>query len=261
MTKQYFLLDQYPHPNSFKKIWKFGSPKPYPLFDTTALVEYKDKGPMLLAGNIENLLTDYKANPRNWSGLIITTNATDEQLLNHLRSLLFVTYPPESKGILTYYDVHTAYYLFNFTEPEYLNQWLGPIQSLHWYGGTWQQQANNQLQWLEVKQPDTRAKDPIKEFCPLTEGQQQGLLVARQHKYVFDWIENKDQDFNQTYQHFQEAIQLRFDELQYLKKYLELRAKYPQHITPIQLTGNNAQERLTNLENFWNAREQEEIYG
>lgn len=257
---QYFLLDQYPNPAMFKQIWKYGSPKIHALFDNTSLNEYKNKGPMLLSSGIEKLLNEYKANPEKWSGMIITTHETEEKLIQHLRALLFITYPPESKGILTYYDKHTAHYLFNNTETADLSQWLGPIHSIQWYGGSWQQQANNELSWHEITVPENKTHEPIAEFTPLTTQQQQGLLLARQQKYAYDWSLNNEQSFDLTYQHLQEAIRLNFDELQYLNNYLVLRSRNAEKMTPIQLAGNNTQERLTNLENYWNQYSQDDVY-
>lgn len=255
--KQWLLLDQFSKEISLKQIWKLSSPKMYYLFDDTSLSEYKEEGPLLFGGDIKALLADYQTNPTNWHGLIINSSQTEQELIKHLRALLFVTYPPESKGILSYYNIHTASYFSSNTEPAAIATWLGPINSLKWYGGTWQQQANEQLQWYEIENPATQATSSIAEFYPLTEQQQQALTLARQHKYAYDWAESYQQDFNQTYQHLQEAITLDFDEIQYLRQYLELRAKYPQQSIPELIEGTNAQQRLDYLNNTWRIKGRE----
>lgn len=248
---QFFLLDTYNFTGSVNQLWKKDSPKIYPLFATTLLDHYKEEGPTFITGNIENLLHTCQTQPENWPGLLITSSATEQALLTYLRSLLFVTYPPESKGVLTYYDRHTATYLFNYTEKEQLSYWLGPIESMKWYGGTWQQQANNRLSWQEISQTIPINSNTLSPYSPLTIRQQQGLTLARQEKYAYDWSQNHDQAYDAIYQHLQEAIQLDFDELNYLDQYLTLRAKHPHQLTPVQLTGSNTAQRLANLENFW----------
>lgn len=248
--QDYFLFNQYQNKQMLKRIWQLvAAPTVEYLFAQTNLEQDKTAGPILIYGNLTKLIAEYHNNPTDWPGLHIRSLANPEQLLKHLRALLFVTYPPDSKGILTYYDIRTLYYFFNFTEPEMLATYLGPIQILKWHGSTWLDQQNPA--WHEITNPtNADTSNKLQAYQSITKQQQQGLSLARQHKYIHDWSKKMLIPIEQTTQYFDQAIKLGLDRIAYLDQYMTLRASYPNKTIPANLQGS-AQYKLSHLENLW----------
>ncbi|MFD1261665.1 DUF4123 domain-containing protein [Entomomonas asaccharolytica] len=248
--QNYFLFNQYQNKQILKRIWRYSAtPKIEYLFAQTDLDQDKTSGPILVYGDLIKLLAEYNNNPTDWPGLYIDSNATPEQLLKHLRALLLVTYPPESKGVLTYYDTRTLHYFFNFTEPEMLATYLGPIQTLKWYGNTWIDQQN--LQWHEINNStQLETLPPLQPYQVITERQQEGLSLARQHKYIYDWSQKMQISIQEVNQYFNQAIELGFDRIDHLAQYMTLRKNNPHKALPESLTGN-AQQKINYLQNIW----------
>lgn len=250
MIQNYFLFNQYQNKQLLKRIWRYSmTPKIEYLFAQTILDQDKTEGPVLVYGDLTKLKAEYNNNPADWLGLYIDSDTSPEQLLKHLRALLFVTYPPESKGVLTYYDTHTMHYFFNYTEPEVIATYLGPIQFLKWYGNTWLEQQNPR--WHQItNQANRKEAITLQPFHTITKLQQQGLSLARQHKYIYDWSQKMLMPIAQTNEYFEQAIMLGFDRLDYLDQYMTLRANNPSKSIPENLQGD-AGQKLNYLKSFW----------
>ncbi|PKM29684.1 MAG: hypothetical protein CVV07_08230 [Gammaproteobacteria bacterium HGW-Gammaproteobacteria-11] len=176
------------------------NPDPVQLFEGTAFSPQASQSPLLFSlsasGGLASSLAD---NPNALTGLLITTQASRAQLLQQLRSLLEARFLQGRKALLRYYDPRVASYLLPTCSESLQPRWLGPINDIAWYGGTWADEFADGKQWhllRHVQQPD--AKIPATPLA-LNDTQLQRLVDQGYEHFAWRWLaDNKGYAMAQT---------------------------------------------------------------
>lgn len=221
------------------------------LLADTDLHVIRDQGPLLvhlpLGDPLNNVLPQETA---PWPGLRIVCAAPKQQLLDHLRRMLTVRFGGHYKSLLTYYNVQTASYFFDEMDALELSRWLGPIESLMWYGGPW-------VTKVEDTQGVQSVINPALDVTPLTIEPELGLkqekklqqCLIERHAYV--WSRATGSNYRKALDHIHEGLRHGFCDSAVLDNWLTLRARFASAAVPPILPGDNPHQRFANLANYW----------
>ncbi|WP_297843629.1 DUF4123 domain-containing protein [Pseudomonas sp.] len=221
------------------------------LFAHTPLHKVRGQGPLLIRMAPGSPLSQaFPQESEDWPGLIIVCSAPKQQLLAHLRRMLTVRFGEHHKSLLTYYNVQTASYFFDSMDAQELSIWLGPIESLTWYGGPWGDKVDDTQGRQFVVNPNLEV--PALTDEPLLSPRQQNKLqqcLLEHHAYT--WSYANGSDYRETLHHVHEGLRLGFNISAVLDKWLALRAKFPSAAVPSDLSGDTQQARFKALTNYW----------
>ncbi|MEB0041644.1 MULTISPECIES: DUF4123 domain-containing protein [unclassified Pseudomonas] len=221
------------------------------LLADTELHLIRDQGPLLiqlpLGDPLNNVLAQASA---PWPGLRIVCAAPKRQLLEHLRRMLTVRFGRHYKSLLTYYNVQTASYFFDAMDPLELSRWLGPIESLTWYGGPWAAKVEDTQGRKSVINP-TLSVTPLTVEPELSVRQENNLRQCLLERHAYVWSRATGSNYRTTLDHIHEGLRHGFYDSTVLDNWLTLRARFPSASVPPTLPGDNPQQRFANLANYW----------
>lgn len=249
----WFLLDTMCRPDIVKQ-FKEHFEEFYPwdqLFADTPLHEICEQGPLLVrmsAGSPLSQAMPYQW--RVWPGLVIICSASKQQLLAHLRRMLTVQYGEHYSCVLTYYNVQTASYFFDAMDAEELSTWLGPIESLTWYGGPWADKVDGTQGRQFVINPRLEVP-PLAANPQLSQKQKSKLQQCLLERLAYTRSCAAGTDYRQTLHHVHEGLSLEFTNNTVLDHWLVLRGLFPLDAIPAHLSGASQQARLETLTNYW----------
>ncbi|WP_193074209.1 DUF4123 domain-containing protein [Pseudomonas sp. FME51] len=223
----------------------------YRLFDNTELASYSAQSPVLV--NIEcspGLLMAFHEEPKHWPGLLLQTSQCSAELLQHLRHILIVNFEGERKGVLRYYNPRTASYFF-VGQRTGLATWLGPIEKLSWYGGTWRDEAEETTGLHTTTNPvaDTWQPSTTQEPLRLTHEQEQALQCQQAENFLYQWWLGQQPPVpsSQAWIWLEEGQQLDLHSTNALTDYLDIRRRYPHHPLPTGRSEASDIEKITYL--------------
>ncbi|TBU76687.1 hypothetical protein DNK06_15455 [Pseudomonas daroniae] len=228
------------------------NPDPSRLYDGTELAAYTDESLLLFSVSANpSLLRAMQDDPETWPGLLITAGCKRDDLLTHLRYILLVRFETERKGVLRYSIPRTASYFFPACAAETHLTWLGPIQSLSWYGGTWQDSANGRAAWQTVENTSAAAWRPTTAIGTLflDSGQEQALGRQQAESFLYQWwARQRITPFDEARGYLDEGMAAGFFSADALTAYLNLRSAYAHLPPPAELCPGSDTERLHELE-------------
>ncbi|MCU1763851.1 DUF4123 domain-containing protein [Pseudomonas sp. 14P_8.1_Bac3] len=221
------------------------------LFEDTELQALREDGPALIdLRTCPALAESCYSQTQVWRGLLIVSEASSSQLLEHLRRMLTVTIGLHHRAVLSYYNPNTASYFFDACDALELSRWLGPINRLHWFGGTWADRAIGSQGWQHLLNPEL-AVSPLAVEESLSPRQREKLQTCLLEQHAWHWNQATGTDYHRLWAHVQEGLMLGFRERPVLDGWLWLRLQYPRASLVQPLSGRTQQERLENLRNRW----------
>lgn len=251
-TPQWLLLDGPGAPRASVALAKtFAHLTRYWLFEGTEMHALRAQGPALVdLANCPALADLCHEQPQIWRGLLLCSDASPAQLLAHLRRMLTVTVGLQHRALLSYFNPHTASYFFDACDASELSRWLGPIRQVHWFGGTWADQAIGCQGWQQLSNPQLAVRSlGIEEG--LSQRQLDKLQTCLLEQHAWQWAESTGTDYERLWSHVQEGLALGFSERAVLDEWLWLRLQYPAHRPAQTLAGLTQQERLECLRYLW----------
>jgi hypothetical protein len=252
LTAQWLLLDVPGEPRAGAALrQQFAQARQFLLFDGTEFQPLREYGPVLVDLEQCPLLAGLcHREPHVWSGLLLTSEASPSQLLDHLRRMLTVSFGLHHRALLSFYNPHTASYFFDACDAQELSRWLGPISQLRWFGGTWADRAIGSQGWQQLFNPGLAVSALAIEET-LTPRQQDTLQTCMLEQHAWHWSRSTGTDYNRLWSHVQEGLALGFSERAVLDGWLWLRLQYPDALPVQPLPGSTQQERLDTLRNLW----------
>jgi Domain of unknown function (DUF4123) len=251
-SAQWLLLDVPGSPDAGWKLQqRFADTPRYALFENTDLHALRDQGPQLIELSAQSSLAQCcHGEPADWPGLLLVSSVPSEQLLGHLRRMLTVTFGLHYKGLLSYYNPFIASYFFDACDARELSRWLGPIDKVYWYGGTWADRAIGSVGWQHLVNPRLVVSELAIEDN-LSLHQQGKLQVCLLERHAWHWSRSTGHDYGSIWSCVQEGLEQGFSESAVLDGWLRLRLQYPSATPEEHLPGRTQQERLDSLRNRW----------
>ncbi|WP_347903806.1 DUF4123 domain-containing protein [Pseudomonas purpurea] len=251
-TPQWLLLDVPGSPQSALNLQQqFADVPRFSVFEGTDLHAVRASGPLLVELSPRSMLgAECRREPLAWPGLLLASPAPMSQLLEHLQRMLTVTFSLHYKGLLSYYNPQTASYFFDVDDAGELSRWLGPINQLHWYGGTWADQATGSLGWQHLVNPRLAVSGLAIEDS-LSAGQQARLQTCLLERHAWHWCRSTGRDYDLIWRHLQEGLEWGLSDSPVLDGWLRLRLQHPSATVPLDWPGYTQQERLDYLRNRW----------
>jgi Domain of unknown function (DUF4123) len=221
------------------------------LFADTEMACIREQGPLLLPISIDEQSVLMSEGQNNvWPGLFIVCPAPRETLLAHLRRMLIVRFSDQHKSLLTYYNVQTASYFFDAMDPDELSRWMGPTESITWFGGPWSDKVDG-LHGRQFVVNPKRVVSPLVDEPWLSSRQEKKLQQCFVERHAYDWSRTSGHAYRSTLNHLREGLSYGFNDAALLDEWLTLRAKFPSASVPRQLPGDSPRERFENLSNYW----------
>lgn len=221
------------------------------LFEGTDLHALRDHGPQLIDLSVHpGLAQCIREQPQDWPGLLLETSMASGPLLAHLRRMLTVTFGLHYKALLSYYNPFTASYFFDACDARELSRWLGPVDKLYWYGGTWADRALGSLGWQQLVNPRLPVS-PLAVEDNLSLRQQGKLQTCLLEQRAWDWSRATGHDYARIWSCVQEGLEQGFSESTVLDGWLRLRLHYPSARLDEPLPQGSPQERLDSLRRRW----------
>lgn len=251
-TPQWLLLDVPGSPQSALNLQQqFAELPRVALFEGTDLHAILASGPLLVELNPHSpLCVACRYEPQAWPGLLLVSPAPQAQLLAHLQRMLTVTFGLHYKGLLSYYNPQTASYFFDMDDAGELSRWLGPIDQLYWYGGTWADQATGSQGWQHLVNPRL-AVGALAIEDNLSLRQQARLQACLLERHAWHWSRSTGRDYDLIWRYLQEGLEWGLSDNRVLDGWLRLRLQYPSARVPSDWPGHTQQERLDHLRNLW----------
>ncbi|MDB6048437.1 MAG: hypothetical protein JWR17_1183 [Pseudomonas sp.] len=224
------------------------------LFAHTQLHPLRDQGPLLIRMAPGSPLSQaFPQESEDWPGLIIVCAAPKQQLLAHLRRMLTVRFSEHLISVLTYYNVQTASYFFDGMDALELSLWMGPMESLTWYGGPWGDKVDDSQGRQFVINPKLNV--PVLTVEPtLSLRQQNKLQQCLLERHAYQWNDAAGNHYRETLRHVHEGLGLGFNISAVLDEWLALRAMHPSNSVPSVLYGDTQRARLETLAHYWQGR-------
>jgi Domain of unknown function (DUF4123) len=248
----WLLLDTPSHPAVIDEVKRaFPDARYYELFADTEVDCIREQGPQLLRLSVDEDLVHMSDDQVNaWAGLFIISPAPVETLLAHLRRMLIVRFSDQHKSLLTYYNVQTASYFFDAMDVDELSCWMGPAESITWFGGPWGDKVDGLNGRQYVVNPGRAVSALIHEpwLSPKQEKKLQQCFVER-HAYY--WSRTFGHDYRRTLRHVHEGLSYGFIDGTLLDEWLTLRARFPNASVPKMLPGDCQRTRFDKLANYW----------
>ncbi|SEM89240.1 protein of unknown function [Pseudomonas sp. ok272] len=221
------------------------------LFEGTDLHALRDQGPQLIDLAAHPVLAQcLHEQPQDWPGLLLETSVAPGPLLAHLRRMLTVTFGVHYKAVLSYYNPFIASYFFDACDARELSRWLGPVEKLYWYGGTWADRALGSQGWQQLVNPRLPVS-PLAVDDNLSLRQQGKLQTCMLERRAWDWSRSTGHDYARIWSCVQEGLAHGFNESRVLDGWLRLRLRYPSGRLDESLPGDTQQEQLDSLRGRW----------
>jgi len=190
--------------------------------------------------------------PQTWRGLLLASDASQQTLLNHLRRMLSVSFGLNHRALLGYYNRQTASYFFDACDAADLSRWLGPIQLLRWFGGTWADLAIGSEGWQQLRNPQW-VVEPLSVDESLTRRQRERLQTCLLEQHIWRWCQSLRVDYQTIAVHVQQGLALGFSDRAVLDGWLWLRLLNPRAVLVVPPAGLTQPERLDVLRRQWGA--------
>ncbi|WP_426142623.1 DUF4123 domain-containing protein [Pseudomonas sp. DWP3-1-2] len=221
------------------------------LFDSTRLAAFDEQSPLLVKHAGSKLVSAIQQAPLQWPGVILHSEHGRAAVLAHLRQILFVNFEQTRQGVLRYSNTSTASYFFPACSATELKFWLGPLNHLSWYGGTWRDKATGQLRWHEIENAAANdwAEPTFAHLPTLSSTQQQALERQQKEHFLYQWwLKHPQVEFAHGWDWLSEGMDLHFTQPATLNGYLALRSRYPTHPLPGSLPQGTEAQRLEQLQ-------------
>jgi len=221
------------------------------LFEGTEWHALREQGPVLVdLRSCPALVDSCYGDAQRWPGLLVQSDASAPSLLAHLRRMLTVTFGLHHRALLSYYNPITASYFFDACDAGELSCWLGPINQLRWFGGTWADRAVGCEGWQRVSNPGLTVRLLAVEES-LSAHQRERLQTCMLEQHAWHWSRSTGTDYVHLWAHVQEGLALGFSERPVLDGWLWLRLQHPEAVPVLPLSGLSQQARLDNLRDMW----------
>ncbi|MGE8066400.1 DUF4123 domain-containing protein [Pseudomonas sp. NPDC089569] len=221
------------------------------LFEGTEWHGVREQGPILIdLRSCQALAQACRRDASLWPGLLLTSEASAPTLLDHLRRMLTVSVGLHHRALLGFYNPHTASYFFDACDAGELSRWLGPINRVQWFGGTWADRGIGSQGWQQLSNPGL-AVSPLEIEENLTRRQHEKLHTCLLEQHAWQWSRSTATDYASLWCYLQEGLTLGFHERAVLDGWLWLRLQHPDAVPVPPLSGRTPQERLDNLRSRW----------
>lgn len=225
-----------------------GAPDPIRLFDGTELASCEEESPLLINAQANpSLLAAMQNQPFDWPGLQLENTGSLDDLLAHLRQILFIRFDEQRRGVLRYSRPRTASYFFPACSDETLPVWLGPIHSLSWYGGTWRDSADGHDAWQRLvnHQASVWCPNTTTHELHLDAHQEEALKRQQGEHFLYQWwARQRGIRFETAWNYLTDGMQSGFASAELLSVYLDLRNANPHVTPPAELPAGSDKERL-----------------
>ena len=254
---QWLLLERTEH--LLPELYRLGEdPDPIRLFDGTELDACEEESPLLI--NVQSnpsLLIALQNEPQAWPGLLMESASTSDELLAHLRHILFIRFGHERRGVLRYSRPRTASYFFPACDNETRSIWIGPIYSLRWYGGTWRDSSQGLQAWqcIENSQANQWRQNATVHELHLNTQQEKALQHQQGEHFLYQWWERQSGVlFETAWSYLRDGMNAGFVAAESLGTYLDLRRTYPNGAHPASLPPGCDADRLAYLGEYLERR-------
>lgn len=221
------------------------------LFHGTEFQPVDEQGPWLIdLRDFPALSSLCHADPQTWQGLLLGCAAPEQRLREHLQRMLTVSVGLDHRALLNYYNRQTASYFFDACDARQLSCWLGPIDWLRWFGGTWADLAGGSQGWQQLRNPGL-AVEPLRVEQSLTRQQRERLHRCLLDQHVWRWSQSTGNGYGLISSFQEQGLALGFSEQALLDDWLWLRLQHPRaELTPLP-QGLTPRQRLELLRRRW----------
>lgn len=252
MDAQWLLLDRVDSPRAMHTLRQgFAGVQSFWLFDDTEFQSARELGPQLI--NLQGcpaLNSLCQRDPQTWRGLLLHSSRPGEELLAHLRRMLTVSLGLSHRALLGFYNRQTASYFFDACDARELSRWLGPVQHVTWFGGTWADRAVGSEGWQQLHNPGLAvARLGVEES--LSPRQRERLQTCLLEQHAYRWSQSMGVAYPQLWSHAQQGLMLGFTDRSVLDDWLWLRLQHPRKVLPLLPEGLTQQARLDDLRSQW----------
>ncbi|WP_438300584.1 DUF4123 domain-containing protein [Pseudomonas sp. NMS19W] len=251
-SAQWLLLDVVQAPQAMSMLLQgFSGVTGIKLFDGTEFQPVSEQGPLLIDLRETPVLSALShTDPKTWCGLLLGSRASSEVLRDHLQRMLTVTVGLNHRALLNYYNGQTASYFFDACDARQLSQWLGPINWLRWFGGTWADRASGSQGWQQLSNPGL-AVEPLPIEQGLTRRQRERLHRCLLDQHVWRWSQATGADYASLSTWFEQGLSLGFSERAVLDDWLWLRLQHPRAVLVQPPPGLTQRARLDHVRRRW----------
>ncbi|RON62229.1 DUF4123 domain-containing protein [Pseudomonas fluorescens] len=249
---QWLLLDSVDAPQALQTLRQgFATVRCYWLFDDTEFASVREQGPVLIElENCPALAALCHRDPQTWRGLMLESAAPADALLGHLRRMLTVSFGLSQRALLGFYNRQTASYFFDACDVRELSRWLGPIQQLRWFGGTWADRAIGCEGWQQLRNPRL-AVQPLGVEETLGRRQRERLQTCLLEQHIWRWCQSMGVTYPLMWSHAQQGLALGFSDRTMLDSWLWLRLQHPHEVLLPLPAGLTQQEGIEYLRQRW----------
>ena len=164
-------------------------PDPVRIFEGTPFAAQASQSPVLFKLSTDGTLIDtLQRTPHALRGLLLATTAPPTSLLIQLQSLLQARFSQRRKALLRYYDPRVASYLLPTCNGAMEKRWLGPIDQIAWFGGTWSDEMRGYQKWHLLTRTETGNDLPPEAPLALSDSQLQRLLDQGYEHFAWRWL-------------------------------------------------------------------------
>ncbi|WP_409315703.1 DUF4123 domain-containing protein [Pseudomonas sp. KCJK9016] len=251
-SAQWLLLDVAHAPQAVNVLLQeFAGVPTMRLFDGTEFQPAADLGPLLIDLRDRPVLSALcHSDPQAWCGLLLGSRASAEAMRDHLQRMLTVTVGLNHRALLNYYNAQTASYFFDACDARQLSQWLGPIDWLRWFGGTWADRASGSQGWQQLSNPRL-AVEPLQIEQGLTRRQREHLHRCLLDQHLWRWSRATGAGYRSLSNWFEQGLSLGFSERSILDDWLWLRSQHPRAALVQPPPGLTPRERLEHVRRRW----------
>lgn len=165
-------------------------PDPIRLFDGTVFSPQVNQSPILFRLVATGGLVDrLKRDPACLAGLLITSATPRDEVVYHLRSLLEVRFQ-QRQLLLRYYDPRVASYLLPTCTGVMQPRWMGPLDQIVWFGGTWADELEGAQRWHVLTNEQDRRTTELDTPLILGEEQLQRMRKQGLEHFAWRWIQD-----------------------------------------------------------------------
>ena len=137
------------HPQTFKRLYELApAPDVQWLFHDTCFAESADQSPLVVRTTPgSELLTAFASGQGAppLEGIVVSSSASPERVIAHLRQRLQIRFYGKRQALLRYYDPWIAAAFFSADNAQ--DTWLGPLERVIWFGGSFVQRAQQGACW------------------------------------------------------------------------------------------------------------------
>ncbi|WP_024330078.1 DUF4123 domain-containing protein [Thioalkalivibrio sp. ALR17-21] len=162
----WLVLDQ--APSTLRRVYELDdAPEVEWLFRETRYAALEDRSPLLVRTRPDTPLWQAFAEARGeppMAGILLRTTTSPDDLVAHLRHRLEAAIGPNRRALLRFQDPWVASALF--ADESGAAQWLGPIDGVFWFGGTFAERAANGPIWHGLTRTPDEAGEPAGADAP-----------------------------------------------------------------------------------------------